>query len=92
MQSLGRAFHGAVVHSLSPSELEYLPEALLVVSPHGAIDFFEKNIKADDVPRFLQENDLQVNVISLDRGEYLMPGFVDAHTRAFPARPPFAVV
>ncbi|ROW04743.1 hypothetical protein VMCG_04716 [Cytospora schulzeri] len=79
-------FHGAVIHSLSPTELEILESALLVVDGDGHIIAFNKNISS--IPEELELpnhpsirlGDCQIH--KLERGTFLIPGFVDTHNHA----------
>lgn len=79
-------FHGAVIHSLSPTDLEILESALIIVDADGQIILFEK--KADKIP---DELDLpshpnlkidNVEVHRLPRGTFLTPGLIDTHNHA----------
>lgn len=79
-------FHGSVIHSLSPTELEVLESALLVVNGHGRIIAFDKNIS--NIPEELElpnHPDIRVEdcrIHKLERGTFLIPGFVDTHNHA----------
>lgn len=79
-------FYGSVIHCLSPTELEVLESALLVVDRNGRIIAFNK-----DISHIPQELDLpdhpeirigDCHVIELERGTFLIPGFVDTHNHA----------
>lgn len=79
-------FHGAVIHSLSPDQLEIVESALLVVDGQGKIIAFEKDVAS--VPSELDlagSPDLRledVEIHSLPPGEFLIPGLVDTHNHA----------
>ncbi|GAA6050795.1 hypothetical protein JCM3770_001650 [Rhodotorula araucariae] len=78
-----RAFHGTLVHALSLTETEYTHDALLGVDEAGVIAFVDKDVRADQVEARLRERgwgDNEVQVVSLKRGEFLMPGLIDTHT------------
>lgn len=79
-------FHGAVIHSLSPTELEILQSALIVVDAHGQIVLFEKlaNTIPDKLdmpghPKLLLED---VEIHRLEPGRFLIPGLIDCHNHA----------
>ncbi|KAK6063412.1 hypothetical protein SCUP234_07216 [Seiridium cupressi] len=76
------AFHGTVIHSLSPSELAILESSLLIVGTDGAINTFEKEVSRAQVPGILASHGLPDKVRYLERGEFLIPGFVDTHNHA----------
>jgi guanine deaminase len=79
-------FHGPVIHSLSPTELEILESALLVVDSRGKITVFEKNV--DEVPETIHTpagatiQYRECSIQKLKEGSFLIPGFVDAHNHA----------
>ncbi|KAI5865639.1 guanine deaminase [Durotheca rogersii] len=91
-------FHGAVIHSLGPSELVILERALLVVDSGGTIAHFAEDVAREAVPSVLASLDPspapapaadadadgrpRVEVRYLGRGEFVMPGLVDAHNHA----------
>ena len=78
-------YHGPLVHSLSLTELQTLPRALLAVSESGTIEWL-----IDDVePSNLQEavaskgwslEDSKTEVLIAQPGEFLMPGLIDTHS------------
>ena len=79
-------FHGSVIHSLSPTELEIIESALLVINEHGSIISFTKNIvsipeevKIPGQPVIKVKN---CQVHKLERGTFLIPGFIDTHNHA----------
>ncbi|KAK3372918.1 hypothetical protein B0T24DRAFT_621710 [Lasiosphaeria ovina] len=80
-----KAFVGPVIHSLSASELEILPSALLVVGPKGGIAHFVKDCPWSEVSTILASLHLPahlVEILPLKPGEFLIPGFVDTHNHA----------
>ncbi|GAA6002101.1 hypothetical protein JCM10207_003074 [Rhodosporidiobolus poonsookiae] len=80
-----RVFHGTVIHSRSLTETEYLQDALLAVDAAGTIAFVEREVPAEEVDRRLSELGwvgVDVEVVRLKRGEFLIPGFIDTHTHA----------
>lgn len=70
-----RAFHGALIHSVSLTELEVLPTGLLGVDEAGVIAFLDKAVPASDVQSTLEKHGWEgVELVSLKRGEFLCPG------------------
>lgn len=77
-------FHGAVINPQSLSSYQALPKCLLCVGTSGDIAWV-----VDDVPdSMVQEVMAQkgcldgddVDFVTLKKGEFLLPGFVDTHT------------
>ncbi|KAI1774161.1 guanine deaminase [Hypoxylon cercidicola] len=82
-----RVFHGTIVHSLEPSSLIILENALLVLDTNGKIARLIKDVAGDAVPSILASLDLHPppapeDVRLLPRGQFLVPGFVDTHNHA----------
>ena len=78
------ALHGTLIHTLSPTEVEHIEDALLIVDKDGRIDQLERSVSADAVPEHLRNyaaNNL-IPVRYLKRGEFIIPGFVDTHNHA----------
>lgn len=79
-------FHGAVIHSLSPTDLEILESALIIVDAHANIVFFDKH--ADRIPDHLHlpdHPDLTIHNVQIHRlppGTFLIPGLIDTHNHA----------
>ncbi|KAG8157335.1 hypothetical protein KVR01_012719 [Diaporthe batatas] len=79
-------FHGPVIHSLAPTDLEILESALLVVDQKGTIVVFDKSV--DEIPEILHTPagvpipSKECHVEKLDQGSFLIPGFVDTHNHA----------
>lgn len=70
-----RVFHGALVHSLSLTELEFLPTALLGVNEAGVIAFLDPIVPASEVESKLKEHGWGgAELVVLRRGEFLCPG------------------
>lgn len=80
------AFHGPVIHSLSPTELEILESALLVVDGSGCIVIFDKAVDVvaetlrTPAGELIQSRDCTIH--KLRQGSFLIPGFVDTHNHA----------
>jgi guanine deaminase len=81
-----KAFIGPIIHSLSASELEILPHALLIVDKDGKILSLTKTVKLTvDVNSILTSLNLSpalVQIKCLVPGQFLIPGFVDTHNHA----------
>lgn len=71
-----RVFHGTLIHSRSLTEIEYLTDALLGVNEAGVIAFLDKDVREEkQVASKLEERGWKgVQVITLKRGEFLIPG------------------
>ncbi|CAI6337949.1 unnamed protein product [Periconia digitata] len=70
-------FKGGLVHSLDPTTLEILDDATVVVV-NGVITALYKSsshVPADALPT-------DITALTLPRGEFLIPGFVDTHNHA----------
>lgn len=78
------AYRSAVVHSKTPTQLEYLPDALLVVdhSQHGLIldliDVAGKDLEEVDE----RAAESCAHEIIEFKGRIIMPGFIDTHAHA----------
>ena len=81
-------YHGTLIHSLSLTQLETVPSALLCVDDEGVIEWIERDV---DMSRWRkvaegyglrvgEKEEDQVTVVRLGQGEFLCPGFVDTHT------------
>ncbi|GAA5843150.1 hypothetical protein JCM11251_003945 [Rhodosporidiobolus azoricus] len=80
-----RVFHGTLIHSRSLTEIEYIQNALIAVDEAGTIAFVEREVPADQVAGRLKDlcwNGAEVEVVRMQKGEFLIPGFVDTHTHA----------
>ncbi|KAI8582744.1 hypothetical protein K450DRAFT_226702 [Umbelopsis ramanniana AG] len=78
-------FHGTVIHSLSPSDLEINENAVVVVNvATGKIVLMER--KVDKLNEFLSGLSLlenkQYNVNVLKKDQFILPGFIDTHAHA----------
>ncbi|CAM0136039.1 hypothetical protein VKS41_005576 [Umbelopsis sp. WA50703] len=78
-------YHGTVIHSLGPTDLEINENAVLVVNvANGTIVDFERNVEK------LNEYLCSVNVLqnkhysvnSLSKTQFILPGFIDTHAHA----------
>ncbi|KAL0489131.1 guanine deaminase [Acrasis kona] len=72
--SLRRLFVGPIIHSKSLNELEVIPHAAISVFK-GRIEF----IRYDVIDKHEQEYE---QIVTLKKGQFLIPGFIDTHTHA----------
>ncbi|KAF8591635.1 Metallo-dependent hydrolase [Ramaria rubella] len=76
-------FYGALITPESPRSIKYLPRAMISVY-EGIIEWIEEDVANDTrldailTARGVQEK----NITRLQRGEFLLPGFIDTHTHA----------
>ena len=78
-------FHGTIIHCLSLQQLEIIRDGLVVVKPDGVILDLVKSIEKPSVLAHLDTIGLsedQYDLRFLDRGQFLIPGFVDTHNHA----------
>jgi guanine deaminase len=75
-------YYTAYTHSVSLTELEHVPTALICVGETGIIEWTEKDISADGIEGVLADHGLRigdVEVVTIGEGG-LVPGLVDTHT------------
>ena len=85
MTKPGKAFLGPVIHSLSASELEILPCALVTINSEGTIVSSLKNADPVATPEIVEALNFPSDLLSVHRlapGQFLIPGFVDTHNHA----------
>ncbi|KAK4239224.1 hypothetical protein C8A03DRAFT_43118 [Achaetomium macrosporum] len=86
MAQPGTIFFGPVIHSLSASELEIVPFALVVVDQEGKIAaFLDRTDFTQDVQETRKALNLSPEATAVHRlapGQFLIPGFVDTHNHA----------
>lgn len=77
-------FHGTFIHCISPDQLEIIENGLMIVTPDGLISSLVKSIAKDSVEQELAKLGLSRDhdVCFLERGKFLVPGFVDTHNHA----------
>lgn len=74
-------FYGAVINPVSLTDFEKLPTCLLAVGPDGTIAWIVKKVPAHLLQDTLAEKGLvDVDVVVLKEGEFIIPGFIDTHT------------
>lgn len=72
-------FHGPMIHSLSPTELEIIKSGLILVDENGRIQTFLKEV--DEIPSgLISASDVEVH--HLEPGQFLIPGLIDTHNHA----------
>ncbi|KAF8077648.1 hypothetical protein FPV67DRAFT_1614641 [Lyophyllum atratum] len=76
-------FYGAVISPESLTSYKALPNCLLSVSASGTIDWIVEDVAEHALQETLaQKGCIDVDVIALHAGEFLLPGFIDTHTHA----------
>lgn len=77
------AFYGVIAHSTDLDTLAILDNTLVVVNAEGRIAKVESGMAKEKIPDTLSELGLEgIEVIELQRGQFLIPGFVDTHNHA----------
>ncbi|KAI0190365.1 hypothetical protein EV127DRAFT_89719 [Xylaria flabelliformis] len=80
-----QVFHGPLIHSLGPDQLEVIDNGLIIVNPDGVISYLVNSVPRESVGQHLTSLGLsepQYDVHFLERGQFLIPGFVDTHNHA----------
>lgn len=73
-------FVGPIIHSISLNNLEFISNGLLVVS-EGKIVIVEKDVEnSDEIRR--RWNIKPDKVYLMQKGQFLIPGFIDTHIHA----------
>ncbi|CAG8489556.1 425_t:CDS:2 [Ambispora leptoticha] len=75
---IAQIFHGTFIHSVSLDKLEVIKNGLMGVDTHGSIAFVEREV---DVSK-IQEVLAKLGVEGEEKGQFLLPGFIDTHTHA----------
>ncbi len=74
-------FYGTLVNPKSTSSFLLLPNSLLAVAASGEIDWIEENVHPSSVQDVLARHGLlDVSLVTLKHGEFILPGFIDTHT------------
>ncbi|OIW25731.1 Metallo-dependent hydrolase [Coniochaeta ligniaria NRRL 30616] len=76
-------FHGTLVHSTTPQEIEILTDALIVISDSKIVSL-SRSVAPSSIPQTLTTLGLAPTTpcTLLKRGEFLIPGFIDTHNHA----------
>ena len=80
-----RAFHGTLVHTPQPTNLEVLTDTLIIISPAGVIQSLQPSTPADSIPSILASYNYTSStcpLTTLSPSEFLLPGFIDTHNHA----------
>ena len=73
-------FYGPVINPVSLTRFSALPYCLLSIDPSGKIEWMIDNVYDHQLQETLASKSLSDdNLIHLKDGEFLMPGFIDAH-------------
>ncbi|KAI0450023.1 guanine deaminase [Xylaria acuta] len=84
-ETAGSIFHGTLIHCLSLNQLEIIENGLMIINPDGVISDLVKSIPKELVQQHLTALGLsgpQYEIYYLERGQFLIPGFVDTHNHA----------
>lgn len=74
-------FYGAVINPESLISLQALPCSLIYVGLDGIIEWMIPQVSKEELSAVLTERGLsEPDVVVLQDGEFLMPGFIDTHT------------
>jgi guanine deaminase len=74
-------FYGPLVNPISLSFFQSLPRCLLAIGSSGHIDWIEEDVHESALQDVLaQHASLEVRLVCLRHGEFIIPGFVDTHT------------
>ncbi|KAI1750509.1 hypothetical protein F4782DRAFT_246742 [Xylaria castorea] len=80
-----QGFHGTLIHCLGLDQLEIIENGLIIANPDGVISSSAKSVPRESVQQHLTSLGLsepQYDVYYLERGQFLIPGFVDTHNHA----------
>jgi guanine deaminase len=79
------AFHSTIIHSLSPTTLQILPNTFLLVDISGKIQCLVANTDPQTINTLIAENGYAPDVFPvkhLPKNSFLVPGFIDTHIHA----------
>src|SRR5580700_7209945 len=76
-----RAFLANTLHAPARGQIEYLPDALIVVGADGAIESIHRRDSADG-PAIAARHRAAGTLLTFPPGHYLLPGLVDLHVHA----------
>lgn len=81
MPSLGSIFYGAVISPKTLNTYDAFLRCLLSVGPDGNIEWIEENVEDHELQDTLAKKGIvDVDIVVLQPGEFLLPGFIDTHT------------
>jgi len=74
-------FYGPLVNPEALSSFQSLPRCLLAVGASGHINWIEEDVHESALQNVLaQHASLEVHLVNLRHGDFILPGFVDTHT------------
>lgn len=83
--SLPLAVYGTIIHSVTPQEVEILENGFLIVGNDGKITVLDRDVQPSQIDELLSRYGLDrssPSVRILERGQFLIPGFIDTHNHA----------
>lgn len=78
-------YYGPVINPQSVTDYLALPQCLICVSPQGDIEWVVEDVEDTKLNDVLKQHDCalsDITLVSLQDGEFLMPGLVDTHAHA----------
>ncbi|KAF7294810.1 hypothetical protein MIND_01018700 [Mycena indigotica] len=76
-------YYGAVVNPVDLRTAQTLSRCLLAVAETGLIDWIEDDVQDSMVQQVMAKHGyIDIEVVPLRLGEFLVPGFIDTHTHA----------
>jgi len=80
-------FYGAVINPVSLTSYSILPQCMLSIDPSGKIEWMIDCVEKHSLQGTLaSKGHIDVDIVFLNEGEFLMPGFIDTHTVLLIAR------
>jgi guanine deaminase len=76
-----RAFLGDALHTPTPGQIEFLPDVLIEVDGGGAIRAIHRK-DLPQTPAVAARHRAQGTLVTLEKGQYLVPGLIDLHVHA----------
>ena len=74
-------FYGPVINPVSLKAYDILPKAVFAVNEYGNIEWLFKEVEPHNLQDVLASKGyVDVDVVELKDGQFLLPGFVDTHT------------
>jgi guanine deaminase len=74
-------YYGSVVSPVSPKSFHAFRSCLLAVGPTGNIDWIVEDVADSMVQETMAAHGyIDVDVVCLTEGEFIMPGLIDTHT------------
>ena len=79
--TVSKVFVGTIIHSFSPTSFELIENGAVGVNERGNIAFLLKDSSLLDSQHASFHFD-KANITTLEKGKFLIPGFVDCHIHA----------